>query len=109
TLDESAPVQWVLETGRPRGRLVAERNDAVVAADVRRTFLTQSAVVVLALLVLYVALIPVFRKVTAELEARNRRLAESESRYRTLMEQASDAIFVADVKGRIRDVNEHAT
>jgi PAS domain S-box-containing protein len=109
TLDESAPVQWVLETGRTRGRLVAERDDAVIAADVRRTFLTQAALVVLALLVLYVALIPVFRRVTAELEARNRGLAESEGRYRTLMEQASDAIFVADVKGRLMDVNEHAT
>jgi PAS domain S-box-containing protein len=109
TLDASAPVQWVLETGRTRGRLVAERDDAIVAAEVRRTFLTQSALVVLALLLLYGALIPVFRKVTAELEARNRRLIESEGRYRTLMEQASDAIFVADVKGRLMDVNEHAT
>ena len=109
TLDASAPVQWVLETGRTRGRFVAERDDAVVAAEVRRTFLTQSALVVLALLLVYMALIPVFRKVTAELEARNRRLVESEGRYRTLMEQASDAIFVADVKGRLMDVNEHAT
>jgi PAS domain S-box-containing protein len=109
TLDESAPVQWVLETGRTRGSVVAERDDAVIAADVRQTFLTQSAFVVLALLVLYVALIPVFRKVTAELEARNRRLAESEGRYRTLMEQASDAIFVADIKGCLMDVNEQAT
>jgi PAS domain S-box-containing protein len=109
TLDASAPVQWVLETGRTRGRFVAERNDAVIAAEVRRAFLTQSALVVLALLLLYGALIPVFRKVTAELEARNRRLVESEGRYRTLMEQASDAIFVADAKGRLTEVNEHAT
>lgn len=109
TLAASAPVQWVLETGRTRGRIVAERDDALIAAEVRRAFLTQSALVVLALLVLYAALIPVFRKVTAELEARNRRLVESEGRYRTLMEQASDAIFVADVNGRLMDVNEHAT
>jgi PAS domain S-box-containing protein len=108
TLDASAPVQWVLETGRTRGRFVAERGDAVIAAEVRSAFLTQSALVVLALLLLYGALIPVFRKVTAELEARNRRLVESEGRYRTLMEQASDAIFVADPKGRLTEVNEHA-
>jgi PAS domain S-box-containing protein len=109
TLDASALVQWVLETGRTRGRVVAERDDAVIEAEVRQTFLTQSAFVVLALLLLYSALIPVFRKVTAELEARNRALVESEGRYRTLMEQASDAIFVTDVKGRLMDVNEHAT
>lgn len=107
-LDARAPVRWALETTRTRGTLVAERNDAVVSADVRRTFLTQAGLVVLALLVLYAALIPVFRRVTAELEARNRRLAESESRYRTLMEQASDAIFVADDHGRLTDVNEQA-
>jgi PAS domain S-box-containing protein len=109
TLEASAPVRWVLEAGRTRGRFVAERGDALVAAEVRRAFLTQSLLVVLALLLLYAALIPVFRKVTAELEARNSRLVESEGRYRTLMEQASDAIFVADVKGRLTDVNEHAT
>jgi PAS domain S-box-containing protein len=107
-LDESSPVRWVLEAGRIRGTLVAERDDATVAAEVRRAFLTQAALVVLALLVLYAALIPVFRRVTAELEARNRRLAESEARYRTLMEQASDGIFVADDHGRLTDVNEHA-
>jgi PAS domain S-box-containing protein len=107
-LDARAPVRWVLETGRTRGTLVAERHDAAVAAEVRRTFLTQAALVVLALLVLYAALIPVFRRVTAELEARNRRLVESEARYRSLMEQASDAIFVADIKGRLTDVNERA-
>jgi len=109
TLDVRAPVRWALEAGPTRWTLVAERDEAILAADVRRAFLTQAAFVVLALLLLYGALIPVFRKVTAELEARNRRLVESEGRYRTLMEQASDAIFVADVNGRLTDVNEHAT
>ena len=107
-LDESAPVRWVLEARRTRGTLVAERDDATVAAEVRSAFLTQALLVVLALLVLYAALIPVFRRVTAELEERNRRLAESEARYRTLMEQASDAIFVADDHGRLTEVNERA-
>jgi PAS domain S-box-containing protein len=109
TLDVRAPVRWALEAGQTRWALVAERDDATLAAEVRRAFLTQSAFVVLALLLLYAALIPVFRRVTAELEARNRRLVESEGRYRTLMEQASDAIFVADAKGRLTDANEHAT
>ena len=109
TLDVRAPVRWALEAGPTRWTLVAERDDAILAADVRRAFLTQSAFVVLALLLLYGALIPVFRKVTAELEARNRRLVESEGRYRTLMEQASDGIFVADPTGRLTEVNEHAT
>lgn len=107
-LDERAPVRWVLEAGRARGVLVAERDDAAVAAEVRGAFLRQTALVVLALLALYGALIPVFRRVTAELGERHRRLAESEARYRSLMEQASDAIFVADRHGRLTDVNERA-
>jgi len=35
-------------------------------------------------------------------------LGESEKRYRTLMEQASEAILVHDEKGRIRDANQRA-
>jgi two-component system, cell cycle sensor histidine kinase and response regulator CckA len=57
---------------------------------------------VLALLVLYALLIPVFRRVTSA-------LAQSEKRLRSLMEQASDAIFVADQKGRLTDVNKKAS
>ena len=107
-LAERAPVDWKLVPGRRGGHIVAERDDAAVADAVRHALLTQAALVALALVLLYAALIPVFRRVTAELAARNRRLAESEARYRSLMEQASDAIFVADERGRLTDVNERA-
>jgi PAS domain S-box-containing protein len=100
-LDARVPVRWVLDARHVRGALVAERDDATVAAAVRRAFVTQALLVVLALLLLYAALIPVFRRVTSA-------LAESEQRYRSLMEQASDAIFVADEKGRLTDVNKRA-
>lgn len=100
-LSASVPVRWLLDAKRVRGTLVVQRDADAVAADVRRTFLVQSALVVLALLLLYAALIPVFDRVTAA-------LAEREARYRSLMEQASDAIFVADTKGRLADVNEKA-
>jgi DNA-binding NtrC family response regulator len=36
-------------------------------------------------------------------------LEESEKRYRTLMEQAAEAIFVHDTKGKITDINEKAS
>lgn len=96
------PVRWVLEPHYTRGTFVAERDDATVAAAVRHALWTQALLVVLALLVLYVLLIPVFRRVT-------RALAQSEQRLRSLMEQASDAIFVADEKGRLTDVNRKAS
>lgn len=100
-LDERLPIRWVLEPHYTRGVLVAERSDATVAAAVRRTLATSALLVVLALLALYVLLIPVFRRVT-------RALALSEQRLRSLMEQASDAIFVADRTGRLTDVNARA-
>ena len=100
-LTAQTPVRWLLDAKRTRGSIVVQREAATVAAEVRRTFLTQAALVVVALLFLYGALIPVFQRVTAA-------LSERETRYRTLMEQASDAIFVADPKGRLMDVNAKA-
>jgi PAS domain S-box-containing protein len=100
-VDARVPVRWVLEARRTRGTLVAERDDATVAEAVRHALLTQALLVVLALLVLYALLIPVFNRVTSA-------LAASEQRLRSLMEQASDAIFVADEKGRLTDVNKKA-
>ena len=100
-LEVSVPVRWVLTPSQIAGTLIVERDDATVAAAVRRAFVTQALLVVLALLVLYALLIPVFRRVTNA-------LAQSEQRLRSLMEQASDGIFVADEKGRLTDVNKRA-
>jgi PAS domain S-box-containing protein len=101
TIVASVPVRWRLDVTRTRGTLVAERDADAVAAEIQREFFFEAALVVLALLLLYAALIPVFHRVTAA-------LAQREERYRSLMEQASDAIFVADESGRLIDVNEHA-
>jgi PAS domain S-box-containing protein len=96
--DARVPFRWMLDARRIRGTLVAERDDATIAAEIRRTFLIQSALVVLALLVLYAALIPVFRRVTAA-------LADREARYRALTEQASDGIVVFDREGCVLEAN----
>lgn len=101
TIVASVPVRWRLDVTRVRGTLVAERDADAVAVEIQREFLIEAGLVVLALLLLYFALIPVFHRVTAA-------LAEREERYRSLMEQASDAIFVADDSGRLIEVNERA-
>ena len=46
-----------------------------------------------------------FRDVT-ERQRASEALQASESRYRTVIEQASEGIFLADTKGRLTDVNE---
>lgn len=45
-------------------------------------------------------------RLAAERSKAKSALEESEKRYRTLMEQASEAIFVHDTKGKILDVNQ---
>ncbi|MDO8873154.1 MAG: PAS domain S-box protein [Methanoregula sp.] len=45
---------------------------------------------------------------TADLQRANEALSESEERYRTIMEQAADAIFMHDETGRILEVNRKA-
>lgn len=110
------PVHWLLAGGgRPDGVLAVYRDYAPVAARLRNDFLLQSAVLAGALLLLYGALFPILRRVTATLRERHRRLLEqqralrvSESRYRTLMEQASDGILVRDVEGGYLDANAQA-
>jgi PAS domain S-box-containing protein len=47
------------------------------------------------------------RELAAHQRAREA-LAESETRFRTLLEQAADAIFVSDLDGLIRDANRQA-
>ncbi len=47
-------------------------------------------------------------KLTVDRRKAKLALSESERRYRALMEKASDAIFVHDLKGRIIDANQRA-
>lgn len=115
-LESYVPVRWLLSRGqRPTGVLGAYRSYETVASQIRNDVLTQTGVILLALLGLYGAMMPILRRVTATLEARNRSLIAqtellrtSEARYRALTEQASDAIIVADQSGRLLEANPKA-
>ena len=99
-------VRWLLG-GREHtaGVLIASRDYSAVAAAIRQDLVFQAGAVLLALLVLYLALLPILRRVTATLEAHNQVLRESEARYRALTEQASDGILVCDQQGRVLEAN----
>ncbi len=49
-----------------------------------------------------------FREMETIIALRTRELSASEKRFRTIIEQATDAMFLADVKGNIVDVNHQA-
>jgi PAS domain S-box-containing protein len=112
-LTSYVPVRWLLHgRERPVGALIAYRDYASVADQIRQELLFQAGSVVLALLLLYAAMLPILRRVTATLEARNQSLVAqtellrtSEARHRALMEQASDGILVCDEKARVLDAN----
>ncbi len=105
-VESFVPVRWLLG-GREHtaGVLLADRSYAAVADGIRQDLLFQAGAVLLALLVLYLALLPILRRVTATLEAQNRELVESEARYRALTEQASDGVLVCDHDGGVLEVN----
>jgi PAS domain S-box-containing protein len=97
-IESYVPVHWALDPERPRGVLAVARDYGPVASEIRQDFLVQAGGITLALLVLYLALLPIMRRVT-------RSLRQSERDYRTLIEQSSDGILVFDENGALLQVN----
>ena len=103
------------ENGEPAGALEVFQDYAPVAADVRSTVTPIGVALGLALLLLYVVLVPILRQVTRALESRHDRLAEhaaalgkalderrvveqrlsqAERNYRSLVEQLPLAMYM---------------
>jgi PAS domain S-box-containing protein len=97
-IESYVPVHWALAPATPRGVLAVARDYGPVAAEVRQDFLVQAGAITLALLVLYLALLPIMRRVTRSLRA-------SEASFRALMEQSSDGIVVFDAEGTVLQAN----
>lgn len=100
------PVHWVFEPGVPRGVLEIARPYAPIAADIRQDVLLQAGGITLALLVLYLSLLPIMRRTTRTLAERNRQLASQASELRLTMAQASHGILLCDQEGTLLEVNE---
>lgn len=108
-LESYVPVHWVLaDPGWAAGVLRISRDYGPVQESIRDTTRIQAVTILLALLLLYLALFPILRRVTNTLAERNNSLAESEARWRAITEQASDAIFVVDDEAVVLQANERA-
>ena len=103
-LESYVPVNWVMDPSRPRGYLGLDRDYGPVAGQVRRTFAVQAGTIALALLMLYLALLPIMHRLTAKLE---RALAES-MELASIVEHSNDAIVGRDGDGLIRSWNAAA-
>jgi two-component system cell cycle sensor histidine kinase/response regulator CckA len=123
-------VRWLMNTSPvPNGVLAVDEDYGPVAAAARGEFRRQAAITGFGLLGLYLALLPLMRRMTVTLRTRNAQLNEqaseleravaaqqaaaaaaraSEARYRALTEQASDAIFVCDADAVVVELNDKA-
>ena len=99
-----APVSKVLETGSVVG---LANHTLLVSKDGREIPIDDSGAPIREDDGRVVGVVLVFRDCSVQKSA-EKTLRESEERFRTLVEQASDAIFVHDVNGRLLDVNQSA-
>jgi PAS domain S-box-containing protein len=113
-LHSYAPVYWYFDkNSSPNGVIGVYSEYGPVAQAIHDETLVRAAVIVAALLILYVALFPILRGVMRTLEARNRQLVrqadalrESEEQYRLIVETAAEGVALLDAEGSIVFANQ---
>jgi PAS domain S-box-containing protein len=98
------PVYWVMDPSRARGYLGLDRNYGPVAAQIRQNFIVQASTIALALLFLYLALLPIMHRLTRHLE---RAFAERQQ-LAAIVETSNDAIIGLDKEGLVTTWNDGA-
>jgi PAS domain S-box-containing protein len=100
-------VHWLLaDSSFPNGVLAVDHEWAPVAREIRHQTLVQTGTLILALLLFYLASLPILRRVTSTLAAQNRELAHSEAQYRLIVETAAEGVWLIDASGRTAFANE---
>ncbi len=98
------PVEHVLATGETMG---LANDTALIARDGTRRQIGDSAAPIRDSKGEITGVVMVFSDVTEQYQARED-LAQSEARYRTIVENINDALFIRDFEGNIVDLNEVA-
>jgi PAS domain S-box-containing protein len=110
-INSFVPVTWIMDPTRPRGVLEVQTDYSPVAAQIHDEFVVQAASIVLALVVLYLALLPIMHRMTVALRERAERLRLSlveRGRLAAIVEGSNDAIVGRDRDGAITTWNEGA-
>ncbi|HKP18879.1 MAG TPA: PAS domain S-box protein [Gaiellaceae bacterium] len=113
-LHSYAPVYWYFDrNSSPNGVMGVYREYAPVAKAIRAETKVRAGVIIAALLILYIALFPILRRVMRTLESRNRQLVrqadalrESEEQYRLIVETAAEGVALLDGESNIVFTNQ---
>jgi diguanylate cyclase (GGDEF)-like protein/PAS domain S-box-containing protein len=89
------------DTGPPQGLVEVYQDYAGIQADIDNVSRALIITLVLALAGLYLLLLPLAAGAARDLRERNLALGRSEKRFRSLVQNSSDVIAIADADGRV--------
>lgn len=99
--DTYVPVTWAFTPGTVRGVMSLQRDYRPVAAQIQEEFLFQAATLALALIGLYLAMLPIMRRATSSL----RRAYVDRAELAAIVDHSNDAIVAQSPDGVITSWN----